>query len=392
MSPSLPWIAAALDELNSAGLLRYRRESRFLADGRYEMDGRPVLDFASNDYLGLAGDPRLVSAAMAALSDGSVGARASPLVCGHGEWQQRLVERLAAFEGEPDAVLFPTGMAANIGTIAAVCGPDDLILCDRLNHASLVDGCRLSKAKMRVYRHEDLTTLERELSKETSAVRRWIVTDTVFSMDGDIAPLQEICEIADRFGAELIVDEAHGTGVLGARGRGACEALGVEGHIAIRIGTLSKAIGTQGGFVAGSRELVQYLWNRARTQVYSTALAPPLCAAATEAINIIEAEPWRRTRLGEAAAGFRQRLQESRVETIAAATGPIVPVLLRDPNASVDIATRLLQRGFLVGAIRPPTVPHETSRLRIVIHSNHSDDDLTRLADAVREEIQSLPG
>ena len=388
MSPSLPWIADALNELAAQGLLRRRRVIRRLTDGRCEVDGRAVLDFASNDYLNLASDPRVVAAAVEASQAGGVGARASPVVCGRTPWHEQLEQQIARFEGRADALLFPTGMAANAGTIAALCGPGDLILCDRFNHASLVDGCRLSQAALRVYRHDDLSTLERELKKDGPVRRRWIVTDSVFSMDGDIAPLPELCDIARRCGAELIVDEAHATGVFGEHGRGACEALGVEDRVAVRIGTLSKAVGAQGGFVSGPTDLIDFLWNRARTQMYSTALAPAVCAAATVALDIIAAEPQRRTRLAEASAFFRNQLRAADVETVAASVGPIVPVILRDPQAAVDMAARLEQRGFLVGAIRPPTVPRDTSRLRIVVTAAHQDEDLTRLATAIREELR----
>lgn len=386
----LAWITDALAELNAQGLLRRRRVTRLLADGRCEIEARQVLDCASNDYLNLASDPRVIAAAVEALQTASIGARASPLVSGRTQWHERLEQRLAKFEAQPDALLFPTGMAANVGTIAALCGRGDLILGDRLNHASLVDGCRLSQAQLRLYRHDDLTTLERELKKDGSNRRRWIITDSVFSMDGDMAPLPELCDIAQQFGAELIVDEAHATGVFGHHGRGACEALGVEDRVAVRIGTLSKAIGAQGGFVTGSANLIEFLWNRARSQMYSTAMSPAVCAAATVALDIIAAEPWRQTRLETAAEFFRARLRESGVETITSAVGPIVPVILRHPQAAVQVAERLEQRGFLVAAIRPPTVPRDTSRLRVVVTTAHHDEDLARLAAAIHEEINAL--
>lgn len=381
----LDWLADSLRELDAEDLLRRRRVTRFLGDGWCEVDGRRLLDFASNDYLNLAGDPRVIAAARQALED-TVGARASPVVCGRTPWHEQLEQQIAQFEGQPDAIVFPTGMAANVGTIAALCGSGDLVLSDRFNHASLVDGCRLSGAQVRVYRHDDLEALERELEKGATARRRWIVTDSVFSMDGDIAPLNELCDMAARFGADLIIDEAHATGVLGDHGRGACEALGVEGRVAVRIGTLSKAVGTQGGFVAGSTDLISFLWNRARTQMYSTALAPALCAAASAALQIISDEPWRRAQLVESVKFFRSQLQDARIETIANATGPIVPVILHEPQAAMSIAARLEKRGFLVGAIRPPTVPRGTSRLRIVVTAGHFEEDLALLATAIREE------
>lgn len=387
---SSAWITAALEQLAAEGLLRRRRVTRLLPHGRCEVGSRRVIDFASNDYLNLARDPRVVAAAAEALSISGIGARASALVCGRTQWHEQLEHRIASFEGRAEALLFPTGMAANMGTIAALCGTDDLILCDRFNHASLVDGCRLSQAKVRVYRHDDLATLEREFAKGDATRRRWIVTDSVFSMDGDLAPLPELCDIAERCDAALIVDEAHGTGVFGEHGRGACEALGVEDRVLVRIGTLSKAIGAQGGFVSGSADLISLLWNRARSQVYSTALSPVVCAAATAAIEIIAAEPDRRARLLAASQFFRDQLQSAGISTIEGSTGPIVPVVLHDPHAAMALAARLEERGFLVGAIRPPTVPHGTSRLRIVVTAAHEHEDLARLALVIRDEAAVL--
>jgi len=401
MNRPLAWLESALRDLADAGHLRQRRIVRPCGKSRCEVDGRPAIDFASNDYLGLAGDARLVNAARAALDDSGTGARASALVCGRMPWHDALERQIAAFENQPQAVLFPTGMAANVGTIVALCRPNDLILCDRLNHASLVDGCRLSGARLRVYRHDDLDGLRRTIQREHSpgagrrahgppaqqGGRTWIITDGVFSMDGDQAPLAELCALAESCEAGVIVDEAHGTGVLGHRGRGACEVQGVEDRVAVRIGTLSKALGVQGGFVAGSPSLVNYLWNTARTQIYSTALSPPLCAAAVEALKIVETEPQRRVRLAELGQYARQSLREAGAMILPVSTTPILPVLLPDATAAVGLADRLLHRGILVGAIRPPTVPRGTSRLRIVIHSDHSESDLDQLAAAIREEL-----
>lgn len=387
---SVDWIRAALEELATEGLLRHRRVMHLLPSGQCEVRSRRVIDFASNDYLNLARDPRVAAAAVEAIAESGVGARASALVCGRTQWHEQLERQIASFEDQPDALLFPTGMAANMGTIAALCGADDLILCDRFNHASLIDGCRLSRANVRVYRHDDLPTLERELAKGGASRRRWIVTDSVFSMEGDTAPLPEICDLAERYDAAVMVDEAHATGVFGEQGRGACEAMGVEDRVAVRIGTLSKAIGAQGGFVAGSIDLINFLWNKARSQVYSTALSPAICAAATAAIRIVTAEPTRRTRLLAASQFLRDQLTAVGISTIPGSVGPIVPIVLHDPLAAVALAAKLEERGFLVGAIRPPTVPQGTSRLRIVVTTAHQDDDLVRLALTIRNEAVAL--
>ncbi|HID22095.1 MAG TPA: 8-amino-7-oxononanoate synthase [Planctomycetaceae bacterium] len=389
MASPLPWVAEKLEELRRQHLLRARRTVTPLPDGWCLVDGRRLRNFASNDYLNLAHDERLHAAARETLDRAGVGARASALVSGRTDWHQRLEQRLARFEGQPAALLFPTGYAANLGTISALVEPDDVIFCDRFNHASLVDGCRLSGARLRVYRHTRLETLRRALQKCT-ARRRWIVTDTVFSMDGDWAPLPELCELSERYEAPLIIDEAHATGVLGPSGRGVAEWQGVEDRVAVRVGTLSKAVGCLGGFVSGSRELVDWLWNRARTQVYSTALPPSVCAAACRAIDIIEEEPERRERLLAASAEFRRRLNAAGIETIPSAAGPIVPVLLHQPDRATHVATELERRGFFVAAIRPPTVPQGTSRLRITLTAAHSRDDLQQLADTLAEVIGAL--
>uniref|UniRef100_A0A7C2K133 8-amino-7-ketopelargonate synthase n=1 Tax=Schlesneria paludicola TaxID=360056 RepID=A0A7C2K133_9PLAN len=380
------WFAAELQALSDAGLLRRRRELRVLPDGWCEIDGQRVRNFAGNDYLGLANDPRVVAAAEAALREYGVGARGSALVCGRTEWHARLERTLAEFEGQPAAMLFPTGMAANIGTVAALAGEQDVVFCDRFNHASLVDGCRLSGAKLRVYRHDDLDGLQRHLAQAAGYRRRFLVTDSVFSMDGDLAPLPDLCDLAERYDANLIVDEAHATGVFGEHGRGVCELLGVEHRVAVRIGTLSKALGTLGGFVAGSEELITYLWNTARTQMFSTALPPAICAAAAAAVDILKKEPERLATLRQRADRFRTRLSDRGRPPLVGSVGPIVPLVVGDPCETVQLAERLEQRGYLVGAIRPPTVPQGTSRLRITVTLSFDDAAYEELAAEVADE------
>jgi 8-amino-7-oxononanoate synthase len=379
------WITAELDALSAGGMRRERRIVTPLPGGRCRLDGRTLVDFSSNDYLGLAGDERLIAAAAQALHDCGVGARASALVSGRSEWHARLEERLARFEETESAVLFPTGFAANLGTIAAVAGKDDVVFCDRFNHASLIDGCRLSGAKFQVYRHDALDRLDRAMRRAAGAHRRWIVTDAVFSMDGDVAPLAELCELAERHDAGLIVDEAHGTGVFGELGRGAAELCGVESRVTIRIGTLSKAVGCLGGFVTGSRDLCELLWNTARPQMFSTALPPAICAAAIAAVDAIESEPWRRQRVRELSDRLRSGLRDSGPAVPPQCVAPIIPVILGDPRQTMQIAGRLRDRGFLVAGIRPPTVLEGTSRLRISVSAAHSDDDVDALVEAVRE-------
>lgn len=389
MSRPLPWLTQKLDLLKAENLLRRRRQTRWLSDGRCEVDGRTVANFIANDYLNLAADERVIAAAQLASRDAGFGARASPLLGGRSPWHVRLEERLAEFEGEAATILFPTGMAANLGTVSALIRDGDVIFSDRLNHASLIDGCRLSKAKLRIYRHDDLPALEQELQKATEFPRRWIVTDGVFSMDGDLAPLPALCDLAERYAAEIVVDEAHATGVFGTLGRGVAEHFGVEDRIAVRVGTLSKALGTLGGFVSGSQSLVDYLWNSARTQIFSTSLPPAVCAAAECAVTILQQEPERRTRLHQLASFLRTRLAEQGVEVLSGSTGPILPIVVQDAGRVMDMSNRLEDRGFLVGAIRPPTVPTGTARLRISLCIAHSEDLLADLAKAVHNVLNS---
>jgi 8-amino-7-oxononanoate synthase len=387
MSDVFDWITTELSGLEDENLRRAQRTVRPLPGGWCEVDGRKLRNFAGNDYLGLAGDSRLAAAAKRAIEETGTGARASPLVCGRTEWHERLEAQLAAFENAEAALLFPTGYAANVGTITALVGAGDLVISDRLNHASLIDGCRLSGAHVRVYPHADVSALERELAKHSEARRRLIVTDGVFSMDGDLAPLRELADVAQRHGAMLLVDEAHGTGVFGERGRGACEALRVK-HSVIRVGTLSKALGSQGGFTVGPRLLIDWLWNRARPQVFSTALAPASCAAASAALEIIDAEPQRRSVLHERSEELRRELRSRGVAPLDSSTGPIVPVLLEDAGRTMAVARALDERGFLVGAIRPPTVPRGAARLRISVTAVHTSEDVCALAAAAAESIE----
>ena len=379
-----------LDGLAAEGLLRVRREVEPTGPVTVRVDGRELVSFASNDYLGLAGSAELREAVRLAMEAIGPGAGASPLVSGRSPWQARAEEQLAALEGAEAALLFPSGYAANLGTLAALLRPEDLVLCDRLNHACLVDGCRLSGAKLRVYRSDELETVRRELSRRSTGQRAWLVTDGVFSMDGELAPLAALCDLADEFGARVIVDEAHGTGVFGATGRGVCEELGVEARVAVRIGTLSKALGAQGGFVAGPGVLVDYLVNTARTQMFSTALSPLLCAAASAAVGLVRSHPERRARVRELARTLRAGLRARGLAPLGRDDCPIVPVLAAGPGEVVTWSGRLLEAGFLVPAIRPPTVPRGGSRLRISLSAGHEERQVAALVEALAEAGRGL--
>lgn len=375
------WLDTDLQRLRDEGLWREVRTIQPLPGGWCEVDGRRVRNLSSNDYLNLAHDPRVAAAAKEAIDEVGFGAGASALVSGRSRWHDQLESAICDFEGTDAAVLFPSGYAANVGTVSALVREQDTIFCDRLNHASLIDGCRLSGARLRVYRHDRLEILERELQKSHNSGRRWIVTDAVFSMDGDLAPLPELCDLSDRFDAEVIVDEAHGTGVYGENGRGVCEHFNVEERIHVRIGTLSKAVGTLGGFVACSASLRDWLWHSARTQVFSTALPSAVCAAAARSLELIRDEPERRQQLHTLSSQFLQRLCK---HNASSSQGPIIPVRVETPQRTQKLAGELLMEGFLVGAIRPPTVPQGTSRLRVCMTSGCSIEEITRLAELIR--------
>lgn len=383
MSDPLDWIDAEAAARAARGLTRRLVAHDRVRPGRFERDGRWLVDFGSNDYLGLAADPRLAEAARAAAEAYGWGAGASPLVTGWTAAHQALVEALADFEGTEAAVLFPTGFAANLGTVAALVGKADAVYSDRLNHACLIDGARLSGAAVRVYPHNDAARLGARLARDRGRFRRsLIVTDGVFSMDGDLAPLADLADLAERFGAVLLVDEAHGTGVFGPDGRGAASACGVAGRVHVRVGTLSKALGSLGGFVAGPRRLTDHLVNHARTQIYSTALPPAAAAAARAALEIAAAEPWRRRRVHDLADRLRRALAGAGVD-VGGSAGPIVPVVLGEPAAALACSERLLRAGLFTPAIRPPTVPAGTARLRVSLSAAHTDADLDALVAAL---------
>ena len=374
---SLSWLGDESEALRTAGLWRTRR-SYSGAGAWLDFDGQRLANFGSNDYLDLACDERVRRAAARAIEQ-RWGAAASPLLVGRSPAHADLEADLARFEGTEAALVFSSGYAANVGTITALAGPGDVIYCDRRNHASLIDGSRLSRARMRVYRHRDVDRLRKLLERDAGFRRRFVVTDAVFSMDGDLAPLDALADLAERYEATLIVDEAHGTGVFGSSGRGGAEHFGVEERVAVRIGTLSKALGSSGGFVAGSRTLVEWLANRARSYVFSTAPPPAVCAAASTALRIVQEEPWRRQRLLDHARRLRERLREGGLD-VGKEVGPILPIAVGDPERAMRCSSALEERGLLVPAIRAPSVPRGTERLRISLSAGHDTESVEKLA------------
>lgn len=347
------------------------------------------VNFASNDYLGLAAHPEVTAAFAAAAQRWGVGSGASHLISGHSHEHQALEEELAAFTGRPRALLFSTGYMANLGVINALAGRGDLVVQDRLNHASLLDGGFLCRARLERYAHADLDALAALLS--LPAGRRLLVTDGVFSMDGDLAPLPELAALADRHGAWLMVDDAHGFGVLGAHGGGCTAHFGLDrDQVPILVGTLGKAFGTFGAFVAGSEALIETLIQFARTYIYTTALPPAVAAATRASLRLVSAESWRREHMRNLIARFRAGVEALGIPLLPSTT-PIQPVPIGDPARTLAIATRLREAGFLVGGIRPPTVPPGTARLRIALSAAHTETQIDALLSALAAAWRAVP-
>lgn len=353
-----------------------------LSGGRVRVAGRVLLNLSANDYLGLAQDPRLIAAAQAAASRWGVGAGASRLVVGHLALHEAVEAQLAAFKGTEAAVIFSTGYMANLGVIPALMGPKDVIFSDRLNHASLMDGIKLSGAALQRFPHRDLNRLEKFLQKTPEGKKRLIVSDSVFSVDGDLAPLTDLVNLKERYGAWLMIDEAHATGVLGERGAGLAQALGLTDRVDIHMGTFSKALGSLGGYVAGERRLIDYLHNRARSFIYSTALPPPVLGAIGKALEIVLKEPERRAYLFKEAVEFRRGLKQAGLDTLGSET-QIVPVLVGDNARTLDFAARLKDQGLMAVGLRPPTVPPGKARVRFSLSAAHSPEDLAQARQTI---------
>jgi 8-amino-7-oxononanoate synthase len=381
-------VAARLAELRADGLERRLRLVEGAQGPRVSLDGREVLLLCSNNYLGLADDGRVREAAAEAALRWGAGAGAARLISGNMEPHRELERQLAAFKGYERALLFGSGYLANTGVIAALAGAGEVIFSDQLNHASIIDGCRLSRAETVVYRHRDLEHLEWGL-KRASGAPALIVTDGVFSMDGDVAPLPELLALARRHGARLMVDEAHATGALGPGGRGSVAAAGLSGEVDVVVGTLGKALGSYGAYACASDEVVAYLLNGARPFVFSTALPPPALGAASAALSILEAEPERVERLQRNATALRAALAAEGLEPTASTT-QIVPLEIGDAAPTMALCERALERGVFAQGIRPPTVPEGSSRLRFTVMATHEPAELERAARAVAGAAREL--
>jgi glycine C-acetyltransferase/8-amino-7-oxononanoate synthase len=381
-------VAERLEELRESGLHRRMRLVEGAQGPRVLLEGREVLLLCSNNYLGLADHPRVREAAAEAALRWGAGAGASRLISGNMEPHQRLEERLAAFKGYEGALLFGSGYLANVGAISALAERGGVVFSDELNHASIVDGCRLARAETFVYRHGDVEHLAWGL-REAGGRGTLIVTDGVFSMDGDVAPLAALAELARRHDCRLMVDEAHATGALGPAGRGSVAAAGLSGEVDLVVGTLGKALGSYGAYVCAPAELCEYLLNTARSFIFSTAPPPPVLAAAQAALELLEAEPERVERLRANAAALRRGLAAEGL-AIEGGETQIVPLEVGEAGPTMELCEWLLKRGVFAQGIRPPTVPAGSSRLRFSLMATHEEDELREAARLAGEAAREL--
>jgi len=382
------FIRDSLQSLGHAGLRRKLRDLGGAPGPRVELAGREVLLLCSNNYLGLATDDRLKRASQRATESFGCGATGSRLISGNSEPYRELEKAVASYKGAEAALVFSSGYHANLGAVTALVEAGDAVFSDTLNHASLIDGARLSKAEIAVYRHCDVEDLESKLRAWPSARRKLILTESVFSMDGDIAPLGDIAFLAKKYSALLLVDEAHATGIFGPTGSGQVEALGLQSMVDVQMGTFSKALGSHGGYLAGSRELVEYFLNRARAFIFTTGLPPGVLAASAEAVRIVREEPARREALWRNVEILKEGL-----EALGFQLGPtrsqILPLLLNEERLTMAACRYLLRQGVFVQGIRPPTVPAGSARLRITPMATHSTEDVAEALGAFHK-LQSL--
>lgn len=370
------FLVEELNSLKQAGLYRPLKELQSPQRPRSVIDGREVINLSSNNYLGLADDPRLKQAMIEATEAYGAGSGAVRTIIGTMTIHNQLEEKLAEFKHVEAAVVFQSGFTCNSGVIPVLVGEGDAVISDELNHASIIDGCRLSKAKIHRYRHADMDDLARVL-KETDGQyrRRLIITDGVFSMDGDIAPLPDIVELAEKHGCMTYVDDAHSSGVLGKNGRGSVNHFGLDGRVTVQVGTLSKAVGVLGGYVAGPRALIELLWHKGRPFLFSTSHPPGVAAACLKAIEIMEQEPERIERLWENTRYFKQRLNDLGFDTGKSET-PITPVIAGDEVKAMKLSDRLLEEGVFAQGIAYPTVPRGKARVRTIVTAAHTKEDL----------------
>jgi len=384
MHDPLEWIKEELSQIHDKKLFRLLTELETGQSPEVTIDGKTFVLLGSNSYLGLSVDPKIVEAAKLALEKYGTGSGGSRLVSGSSDLHRMLEHRIAEFKNTEAAILFSSGYLANIGTISSLVGSDDIIYSDELNHASIIDGARLSRASVRIYKHLDLNHLKELLEADKDKkCKKLIVTDSVFSMDGDLVSLPELVELAERYGCMLMVDEAHATGVLGERGSGATEHFGVEDRVPVVMGTLSKAIGSLGGYIAGSQELIDYIRNRVRSYIFDTSLPPASVAASIAAIDIIENEPERREHLWNLVTQFKSGIEETGLKILPSHSA-IIPVLIGEAEPALNFAKALREYGVFTPAVRPPSVPPGMCRIRVTIMAKHTEDNVSTALDAFR--------
>ena len=378
MSDPLAYLGAQLEDWRKAGTYQRLRvlESASAAESRF--DGREVINLASNNYLGLTTHPKLIEAAVEATRKFGVGSGAVRTISGTMKLHMDLEERIARFKHSEACVAFQSGFAANAGTVSAILGPDDHIISDELNHASIIDGCRLSKAKIHVFPHKDAAAAGKILDRLNSlSGRKLLITDGVFSMDGDIGPLPALVEVAEKYGAIMMVDDAHASGVLGRNGRGTIDHFNLHGRVHIQVGTLSKAIGVLGGYVCGSRDLIEFLYHRARPFLFSTSHPPAVAASCLAAFDVLEQEPERILNLWDNTKYFKQGLMTAGFNTGMSET-PIMPVMVGEAKAAHQLSAALFEEGVLATGIGFPTVPEGKARVRTIVSATHTRQELDR--------------
>ncbi|MEE9152977.1 MAG: 8-amino-7-oxononanoate synthase [candidate division NC10 bacterium] len=380
-----------IERLKRKDSYRWLRAMEGAAAPRMQVDGREVIVLCSSNYLGLATHPRLKAAAIEATEELGVCSAASRLISGNNELYRTLEKRLAVFKGREAALVYSTGYMANLGVISAVVGEGDVIYTDALSHASIIDGCRLSRAAVEIFPHNDLDALEARLKSDRGFRRKLIVVDGVYSMDGDLAPLPDLTKLAKSYDAMLMLDDAHGTGILGERGGGTAEHFGLEGSdgVDIEIGTLGKALGSFGAYVVGSQSLREYLINRSRSFIFTCALAPSALAAAIASLELLEEEPGMRHRLWDNVRHFREGLHRLGLSTEPSVTH-ILPVMTSERQKTMAITERLLELGVFCQGIRPPTVPPGSSRLRFTVTAEHTPDDLDQALKAIQQAFREF--
>ena len=392
--PQFAHLSAQLEELRSKGTYFKLRVLDDEQGPRCHYDGREVINLASNNYLGLCDHPKLREAAIAAIEKYGAGSGAVRTIAGTMRIHMELEEKIAAFKGVEACVVFQSGFTANAGTVSSILGKEDFILSDELNHASIIDGARLSRAKIKVFRHKDVAHCEellQEIANEPG--RKLVITDGVFSMDGDIGPVKDLCDLCDKYGAIMMVDDAHASGVLGRNGRGSVDHFGCTARVDVQVGTLSKAIGSLGGYVCGSRELIDYLYHRARPFLFSTSHPPAVAAACIAAFDLLESEPERIERLWSNTRYFQEQLKSAGFDIGGNSTPksetPITPILIGDGRKTMDYSRALFEKGIMATGIAFPTVPEGKARIRCIMTSEHTKEQIDRALEIMTATAKS---